>query len=155
MAVVQADGKATTNAEISWHDTETLKLEKENDILKCRCSLYSTALACSYCELKMNCKYRHITNSNTQYQERGKAMIDISMIPFWAWWFLGLAIGGWAVYLLCTKRKDGVIHVMLDEEKDKYLFEFHIPPEEVPTMKQVIFAVKIEQKQDSQKIQSL
>ena len=63
--VMQADGSVTSNAEISWNDAATAELERENDILKCRCSLYSTALVCSYCEFKMNCKYRHVTVSNT------------------------------------------------------------------------------------------
>lgn len=77
-------------------------------------------------------------------------MIDISVIPFWAWWFLGVAVGAWIIYVICSRRKDGVIHVTLGEEKDNYLFEFNIPPEEVPKMKQVVFVVKI----DAKKIQS-
>lgn len=77
-------------------------------------------------------------------------MIDISAIPFWAWWFLGVAVGAWIIYVICSRRKDGVIHVTLGEEKDNYLFEFNIPPEEVPKMKQVVFVVKI----DAKKIQS-
>lgn len=76
-------------------------------------------------------------------------MIDTA-IPFWAWWFLGVAVGAWIIYVICSRRKDGVIHVTLGEEKDNYLFEFNIPPEEVPKMKQVVFVVKI----DAKKIQS-
>ena len=79
-------------------------------------------------------------------------MIDISTIPFWVWWFLGLAVGGWIVYFICSKRKDGVIHVTRGDARDNYLFEFNIPPEEVPSMKQVVFVVKIEP--GEQKIQS-
>lgn len=83
-------------------------------------------------------------------------MIDISTIPFWAWWFLGLAVGAGIVYFICSKRKDGVIHVTLGEEKDKYLFEFNIPPEEVPSMNQVVFVVKIERENpNSQNLQSI
>lgn len=77
-------------------------------------------------------------------------MIDISATPFWAWLFLGVAVGAWIIYVICSRRKDGVIHVTLGEEKDNYLFEFNIPPEEVPKMKQVVFVVKI----DAKKIQS-
>lgn len=63
--VMQADGTVTSNAEISWSSTATAELERENDILKRRCSSYSTALACSYCEFKINCKYRNTKVSNT------------------------------------------------------------------------------------------
>ena len=79
-------------------------------------------------------------------------MIDISAIPFWAWWFFGIAVGGWITYFICTHRKDGLIHVHLGkgEEKDTYLFEFNVPPEEIPSMSQIVFKVQLEE----QKIQS-
>lgn len=69
----------------------------------------------------------------------------------------------WVIGLICIciglifglitvdwKHTDGVIHVTQGEDKDKYLFEFNIAPEQIPKMKQVIFRVSIE---DSQNLQ--
>lgn len=73
--------------------------------------------------------------------------------PWWAWLILGL-LAGFILGSLITDRhkRDGVIHVARSEEKDRYLFEFNIPPEDVPKMKQVVFEVRLED--SSQEIQS-
>lgn len=70
-----------------------------------------------------------------------------------SWWFIGmigLAIG-FIVGLICLdfKHSDGVIHVTRGEERDTYLFEFNVPPERVPQMKNVIFSVRIEPKEQN------
>ena len=84
----------------------------------------------------------------------------IDSLPFWIWWLLGMIMGAGIVYIICSHRKDGVIHVLIGEEKDNYLFEFNIPPEEIPTMNQVVFAVKLKhrdrdyEESDSQNLQS-
>lgn len=57
-------------------------------------------------------------------------------------------------FILISKGKpDGVIHVRKSEEKDTYLFEFNIPPEQIPLMRAVTFKVIIEE-DHSQNIQS-
>lgn len=80
----------------------------------------------------------------------------INTLNSWPWYLIfliGLAIGFLiGLFSLDRKSHDGVIHVTHGEEADKYLFEFNIPPEKIPQMKNVIFAVQIEQEQ---KIQSL
>jgi len=50
-------------------------------------------------------------------------------------------------------RPKGVIHVRRSEEKDTYLFEFNIPPEQIPSMKAITFRVAVEE-DHSQNIQS-
>ncbi len=64
---------------------------------------------------------------------------------------VGFVIGVWSIN---WQKSDGKIHVTLgDEEKnDRYLFEFNIPPEKIPRMKNVVFKVQLEQ--SSQKLQS-
>lgn len=58
MAVFQADGKATTSAELPSNNLSIVRLLNENDILKRRCSFRASVYECIYCELKTNCKYR-------------------------------------------------------------------------------------------------
>ena len=55
--------------------------------------------------------------------------------------------------LISKGKPDGVIHVRTTEEKDTYLFEFNIPPEQIPKMSSVTFKVSIEE-DHSQNIQS-
>lgn len=64
--------------------------------------------------------------------------------PWWAWLAVGLVIG-FVLGALCLDRThhDGVIHVTRAEDHDRYLFEFNIPPEKIPTMKSVIFQVRL------------
>ena len=63
--VHQIDGSVTTGAVYSyeWSSTATAELEKENDILKQRCSFYSDYWKCQYC--KFDCKYRQKLTSST------------------------------------------------------------------------------------------
>ena len=77
-------------------------------------------------------------------------MIDISTIPFWVWWLLGFAAGYGLEMFICSKRKEGVIHITSGEigEPDKYLFEFNILPEDIPAYKQVVFEVQFEKPQN-------
>lgn len=63
MAVFQADGKATTSAELPTSDPLIIQLLNENDILKRRCSFRASVYECIYCELKTNCKYRKTADS--------------------------------------------------------------------------------------------
>ena len=83
-------------------------------------------------------------------------VVDISIWLFVMWWLIGLIIGAGLVYVICYRRKDGVIHVTLgrDKEADQYLFEFNIPPEDIPTMDQVVFKVRIEGR-EPQNLQSV
>ena len=58
------------------------------------------------------------------------------------------------VAILISKGKpDGVIHIRRTEEKDTYLFEFNILPEQIPQMKAVTFRVAVEE-DHSQNLQS-
>ena len=77
-------------------------------------------------------------------------MIDILT----SWWFIGL-IGiciGFIIGRIAIdfNKSDGIIHVTQGDEKDQYLFEFNIPPEQIPKMKQVVFKVQIEKSQNLQ-----
>lgn len=78
-------------------------------------------------------------------------MIDI--LSAWPLFIVGLLIGFIAGTFI-HDRSHGVIHITHEEDHDNYLFEFNIPPEDVPKMKQVIFATKIEEKGSSQNLQS-
>lgn len=71
--------------------------------------------------------------------------------------FIGGLIFGVLIGLFCLDfgKHDGVIHVSCgraEDEPDKYLFEFNIPPEKIPGMKNVIFKVKLEDSQKQQPI---
>ena len=81
-------------------------------------------------------------------------MLDIlNSAPWWAICILGVLIGFLAgVFSLDKKQHDGIIHIIQGEDTDKYIFEFNIPPEDVPKMSQVVFKTKIE---ESQELQSL
>lgn len=57
----------------------------------------------------------------------------------------GFAVGFLIEYLICSTRKDGVIHIFQEEEGDKYLFEFNILPEKIPQMSQVVFKTRIKE----------
>lgn len=71
-------------------------------------------------------------------------MMDIlNTVPWWILFLVGLVIGSLAMQLYLSTKHDGSIYVTHGEETDKYLFEFNIPPEQIPKMKQVVFAVKI------------
>ena len=80
----------------------------------------------------------------------------INTLNSWPWYLiflLGLTIGFLlGIFSFDRKSHDGVIHITQGEENDKYLFEFNIPPEKIPRMKNVIFAVKIEQEQNLQSL---
>lgn len=74
-------------------------------------------------------------------------MTDIlARIPPVAWVLIGFIIGFLLECYICSKRKEGTIHVTkgVDEKPDTYLFEFNIPPEDIPKMHQVVFKVVIE-----------
>lgn len=66
-----------------------------------------------------------------------------SNVPFYIWWIVGFIAGFGLELFLCSLRRDGVIHIFHEEDNDRYLFEFNIPPEEIPTMSQVVFITKI------------
>lgn len=70
----------------------------------------------------------------------------IESTPWYLIFAVGLIVGYLIGMLLSLDRKshDGVIHVTQGEDRDKYLFEFNIPPEKIPRMKNVIFAVKVD-----------
>lgn len=53
---------------------------------------------------------------------------------------LGYVIG----YRNRLSIKHGIIHVSQDEDHDSYLFEFRIPPEQIPKMENVVFKVSLE-----------
>lgn len=79
----------------------------------------------------------------------------IGNIPFYIWIMIGLVIGFGLMLFIYSFKQDGVIHIFQEEDTDKYLFEFRVPPEEIPTMSHVIFTVKIAPKDaDSQNLQS-
>lgn len=73
-------------------------------------------------------------------------MMDaLSIIPSWFWLIIGLFLGLGIYYYISTTRKDGIIYVTPGDtdRPDTYLFEFNIPPEDIPEMRQVIFKVMI------------
>lgn len=72
-------------------------------------------------------------------------MIDIfKSCPWWLLILVGLCIGYGISFLLWYFRKDGVIHIYHSSDGERYLFEYHVPPENVPDMHQVIFWPKVE-----------
>ena len=80
-------------------------------------------------------------------------MIDfLRSQPWWFFMIFGMSIGYVVGVLLYRAAFDGVIHVTQNDDKDTYLFEFLIPPEKIPKIKNVMFRVKLE-KDDSQKLQ--
>ena len=79
----------------------------------------------------------------------------INSVPFYIWWIIGFIAGFGLECFICSCRKDGVIHVTREQEGDKYLFEFNVPPEEIPAMSQVVFKTRIEPPQRQQDLQSL
>lgn len=76
----------------------------------------------------------------------------IESAPWQLIFTVGLIVGCLIGILLSHDKKshDGIIHVTQGEESDKYLFEFNIPPEEIPRMKNVIFEVRVEDEQNLQ-----
>ena len=62
-----------------------------------------------------------------------------------------MLIGLFLSLYIFSRKKDGVIHVTKskDDKPDTYLFEFNVPPEDIPSMKQVVFQVRIEKDSDS------
>lgn len=80
----------------------------------------------------------------------------ITSWPWWLWLVIGLLVGFiFGTIIVDMKKHDGVIHITREENTDKYLFEFNIPPEKIPQMKNVIFAVKLEPLQRQQDLQSI
>ena len=80
----------------------------------------------------------------------------LNTLPWWVMLLLGLSLGLiFGSFVMGKIGHDGLIHVTLGEgeDKDLYLFEFNVPPEEIPKMKHVVFKVVIDK--SSQKIQSL
>ena len=81
-------------------------------------------------------------------------MALLNTLPWWVMLLLGLSLGLiFGSFVMAKIGHDGLIHVTLGEgeDKDLYLFEFNVPPEEIPKMKTVTFKVVI----DSQNIHSL
>ena len=74
-------------------------------------------------------------------------------VRYYIWWMVGFIVGFGLELFICSRRKDGVIHITHEEDGDKYLFEFNIIPEKIPAMNQVVFKTSIEK--NEQKIQSL
>lgn len=74
-------------------------------------------------------------------------LVDIlnNGIPWWIWFVFGAALGALIDYRIWSGRKEGMIYVTPkpDEDRDIYLFEFNIPPEKIPSMRQVVFRVVI------------
>ena len=72
-------------------------------------------------------------------------MNAINIIPSWFWLIIGLFLGLGIYYYISTIKKDGTIYVTPGDAKrpDTYLFEFNIPPEDIPEMRQVVFKVTI------------
>lgn len=76
----------------------------------------------------------------------------VELAPWWSWLIIGIIVGFIFGSIGSDRKKhDGVIHITHEEQSDKYLFEFNIPPEKIPQMKNVVFAVQIE----AQEIQPL
>lgn len=71
-------------------------------------------------------------------------MMDIlNSIPWWILFITGFVIGAIGMRLYLANESHGAIHVTHGEDSDKYLFEFNIPPENIPKMKKVVFRVVI------------
>ena len=83
-------------------------------------------------------------------------MIDVlNSAPWWVMLVLGCVVGFLiGVFCLDFMKHDGVIHVFKEEDKDRYLFEFNIPPEDIPKMKIISFGVKLEKEDGSKNLQS-
>ena len=78
-------------------------------------------------------------------------MNAINIIPSWFWFIVGLFLGLGIHYYISITRKDGIIHVTPgnEEKPDTYLFEFNIPPEDIPELRQVVFKVLIQRSNES------
>lgn len=73
----------------------------------------------------------------------------INSIPWWILFLIGAAVGlivGWILF--DRQRYGGVIHIYPEEDiTARYLFEFRIPPENVPKMNSIIFSISVDQKE--------
>ena len=78
----------------------------------------------------------------------------IDNFPFYFWVILGFILGFGIEFFIYSNRRDGVIHIYKKDEEERYLFEFNIPPENIPKMKQVVFYTK-EEDDDSQNLHAL
>lgn len=78
----------------------------------------------------------------------------LNSCPWYLIFLIGLAIGFLIGLFSLDRKHHGVIHVTQEEDTDRYFFEFHIEPEEIPRMKTVVFKVKIE-RDSSQNLQTL
>lgn len=79
-------------------------------------------------------------------------MSVFAYIPWWLWFLLGLIAGVVIGIVFVSRPRDGSIYVTETGESDNLLFEFNIPPEKIPRMKDVNFKVQIV-KDPSQKLQ--
>lgn len=66
--------------------------------------------------------------------------IVISTILFLMAIFIGYLAG-----LYSKTITHGIIHVRQSEDKDNYLFEFHVLPETIPSMKTITFKIVTEE----------
>ena len=75
----------------------------------------------------------------------------IGLIPNWFWLIIGFVLGLAVHYYISVNKKDGSIYVTPGnrEKPDTYLFEFNVPPEDIPEMRKVIFNVVIKAERDS------
>ena len=72
-------------------------------------------------------------------------MSFFEFVPWWIWFAIGFIIGIVIAVTLEQRPKDGVIHVTEKGDRENLLFEFNIPPEKIPQMKNVNFKVQIEE----------
>ena len=95
--------------------------------------------------------YAIYASLNAHIERNGVVQMIEFLTSRWVIGLICICIG--LIFGLITvdwKHTDGVIHVKQGNEKDQYLFEFNIPPEQIPKMRQVVFKVQIEQSQNLQ-----
>lgn len=78
--------------------------------------------------------------------------MDILTIVIGTILFLLAILIGYLTGLHSKTVAQGIIHVRQSEEKDNYLFEFHVLPETIPSMKTITFKIVAEE-DHSQNIQ--
>lgn len=71
--------------------------------------------------------------------------MDILTIVIGTILFLLAIFIGYLAGLYSKTTPQGVIHVRQSEEKDSYLFEFHVLPEAIPSMKTITFKIVTEE----------
>ena len=72
-------------------------------------------------------------------------MSFFEFVPWWIWFVIGFIVGVIIAVTFEQRPKDGVIHVTEKGDSENLLFEFNIPPEKIPQMKNVNFKVQIEE----------